>query len=200
MQTDRSSWQRYTDTSSMPDAEHVEQDSWQWAARDWNQMEICSLIDTSRYKPHWQRRWQRGETCVEALCGAEFKKKNAMWKGKHDTNHICLKKKNRQLKATEFKVSGSELLQVHNEKLQPQLFSTSLTACHEEKERRCKQIEVTHSKEPLARCPDFITSIFKNSNLQLHPSMENKQSWSQVLTWRVNWKMLVMHCVLAATM
>lgn len=38
------------------------------------QMEICSLIDTSCYKPHWQRRWQSGETWVEALHGTEQKK------------------------------------------------------------------------------------------------------------------------------
>lgn len=73
MQTGRSSWQRQADASSTSDAKHVEQDSWQQAARDWNQMEICSLIDTSRYKPHWQWRWRRGETCVRALCGTEKK-------------------------------------------------------------------------------------------------------------------------------
>lgn len=59
------------------------------------QMEICSLIDTSRYKPHWQRRWQSGETWVVALHGTEQKnpKKRQEWKRKHDTNHYFGKKK-----------------------------------------------------------------------------------------------------------
>lgn len=129
------------------------------------QMEICSLIDTSCYKPHWQRRWQSGETWVEALHGTEQKKTKNYRNGNENMKPpIILVKKETTQSRWIAEVSGSELLLVHLEKLQLQLFSVSPSmgerGYSQNTGGHCKQTELTHWKEPLTT-PEFLHPPWK---------------------------------------